>query len=58
MTIDLTDKVIMSAALDLVEKGEYFDALCLFARVDGYESLLNQIGCLCELRDVGYAIDA
>ena len=57
MKIDLSDKVIMSAALDKVNEGEFFDALCLFARVDSYESMLNQIGCLCQLRDIGYAID-
>ena len=57
MKINLSDNVIMSAALDTVNEGEFFDALCLFARVDSYESMLNQIGCLCQLRDVGYAID-
>ena len=57
MKIDISDSVIMSAGLDKVQEGEYFDALCLFARVDSYESLLNQIGCLCALHDVGYAIE-
>ena len=57
MKINLSDNVIMRAALSKVEEGEYFDALCLFARVDSYESKLNQLGCLCELHDVGYAID-
>ena len=57
MKIEISDNVLMQAALGKVEEGEYFDALCLFARIDSYESALNQIGCLCELRDVGYAID-
>ncbi|MCH5156322.1 MAG: hypothetical protein J1G02_00420 [Clostridiales bacterium] len=57
MTINLNDKAIFSAGLAKVDAGEYFDALCLFARVDSYESMLNQIGCLCALRDVGYATE-
>ena len=57
MKIKLDDNVIFSTALAKVDKGEYFDALCMFARVDSYESMLNQIGCLCVLRDVGYAIE-
>lgn len=57
MKINLSDNVTMRAALSKVEEGEYFDALCLFARVDSYESILNQIGCLCELHDIGYAVD-
>ena len=57
MKIKLDDKVIYSAAFSKVEEGEYFDALCLFARLNSYESLLNQIGCLCALRDVGYATE-
>ena len=55
MNIQLSDNVIFQAALVKVNEGEYFDALCLFARVEGYESMLNQIGCLCALRDIGYA---
>ena len=57
MTINLEDKVILAAAKDLVEKGKYFDALCLFARVDSYESMLNQIGCFAALNDLGYATE-
>lgn len=47
----------MTAALSKVEEGEYFDALTLFARVDSYESMLNQIGCLLEISDVVYAAE-
>ncbi|MCH5153035.1 MAG: hypothetical protein J1F68_03670 [Clostridiales bacterium] len=57
MKINVCDNVIFSSAKAKVEEGEYFDALCLFARVNSYESMLNQIGCLCVLRDVGYAIE-
>ena len=57
MTIELNDNVRMTAALGLVAEGKYFDALCLFARVDSYESMLNQIDCLCHLRNNGYAVE-
>lgn len=57
MILQLSDKLTLTAALDKVERGEYFDALCLFARVDGYESMLNQIGCLCKLGDISYALE-
>ena len=57
MNINLDDNVIIAAALSKVEEGEYFDGLTLFSRVNSYESMLNQIGCLCALRDVGYAIE-
>ena len=57
MKIEICDNVRMMAALDKVTEGKYFDALCLFARVDSYESMLNQIGCLCHLRDTGYAVE-
>lgn len=58
MKIELNNDTFFSTALQLADEGEYFDALCLFARVDSYESLLNQIGCFCMLNDLGYAIDA
>ncbi|MCH5159222.1 MAG: hypothetical protein J1F66_00040 [Clostridiales bacterium] len=57
MTIEINNNVRMTAALDKVAEGKYFDALCLFARVDSYESVLNQIGCLCHLHDTGYAVE-
>ena len=57
MKIQLNDNVRMTAGLEKVSEGKYFDALCLFARVDTYESMLNQIGCLCHLRDTGYAME-
>lgn len=57
MTIDISNNVILSTALSKVDEGEYFDALTLFARVDSYESMLNQIGCLLELRDIAYAAE-
>ena len=57
MIIQLNDNTRMLSALDKVSEGKYFDALCLFARVDSYESMLNQIACLCRLNDTGYAIE-
>ena len=57
MTIEINDNVRMAAALDQVAKGNFFEALCLFARVDTYESMLNRIGCLCHLFDSGYSLE-
>ena len=57
MNIELNDNVRMLTAIGKVSEGKYFDALCLFARVDSYESMLNQIGCLCHLSDTGYAVE-
>ena len=57
MKVNVNDNAIFSAGLAKADAGEYFDALCLFARVEGYESMLNQIGCLCALHDVGYATE-
>lgn len=57
MKIELNDNARMSAALVKASEGKYFDALCLFARVASYESMLNQIGCLCHLGDTGYAME-
>ncbi len=55
MKIQLSDATKVKAALQKVDEEEYFDAACLFAQVDGYESLLNQIGCFCMLGDYSYA---
>ena len=57
MKIEINDNARMRAGLDKVAEGKYFDALCLFARVDSYESMLNQIGCLVALHDNGYAVE-
>lgn len=57
MKITINDKSIFTAALHLAEDGEYFEALTMFNRVDSYESMLNQIGCLSELGDFGYAVE-
>ena len=57
MKIEINDNTRMQSALDKVYEGKYFDALCLFSRVDSYESMLNQIGCLCHLHDTGYAVE-
>ena len=57
MKLNIDDNARIQEALDKVYEGRYFDALCLFARVDSYESMLNQIGCLCHLNDTGYAVE-
>ena len=57
MKIEINDNVRTLAALSKVSEGKYFDALCLFSHVESYESILNQIGCLCQLRDTGYAVE-
>lgn len=56
MIIKIDDNSKYSAAMDLVGKKQYFDALCLFSEVDGYESMLNQIGCLMALGDISYSL--
>lgn len=58
MRIEITDNTKMRTALSLAYKRSYFEALCLFAQVESYESALNQIACLAEMQDVGYAVDA
>lgn len=58
MTIPFDENNIMQVALDRVARREYFDALCLFTQVDSYESMLNQVACLCALEDNGYAAAA
>lgn len=57
MKIEITDKTIMTAALKKTEEEDFFEALCLFGRVDSYESMLNQIGCLCMMEDYGYSVE-
>lgn len=56
MNININDKSLMTAALKKAAEDNPFDALCLFAQVDSYESLLNQIGCLGALNDLSYAV--
>lgn len=57
MKIELTDNTKMHTAISLAGRHHFFDALCIFAQVDSYESVLNQIACLCEMDDVPFAID-
>lgn len=56
MRIAFNDK-IFDNALKLAREEAYYDALRLFCRIDSYESMLNQMGCLCCMRDVFYAAD-
>lgn len=57
MKINFDDNSKMNTALSLAERGRYADALLLFAQVNTYESLLNQIACLCGMEEDGYASD-
>jgi len=57
MKIYLDDNTKMNTALSLAERGRYADALLLFAQVDTYESLLNQVACLCGMEEDGFATD-
>ncbi len=57
MKIELTDNTKMHTAISLAGKHSFFDALCIFAQVDSYESVLNQIACLCDMDDVPFAMD-
>ncbi len=57
MKIEISSKNIMVAALNKARNEEYFDALCLFAQVDSYESVINQIGCHAALEDTCYAVE-
>lgn len=57
MIIQLDNDNELQAAIDKVEEECYYDALCLFSRVDSYESMLNQIGCLGMMHDLGYAME-
>lgn len=57
MKIEFSNTTKMRAAIGLANKQRFYDALCLFAQLDSYESLLNQIACLCEMEDTPYAVD-
>ena len=57
MKIELTDKTKMHTALSLADKGQFYDALCIFSQVDSYESMINRIMCLCQTEDSAYAVD-
>ena len=56
MIVNLDGKQTLRTGKIQAGKGEYFDALTTFARVDGYESLLNQVGCLTMTYDDTYAL--
>lgn len=48
MKISIGDESLMNAAIHKVQEENILQALKLFAKVDSYESMLNQVGCLCE----------
>jgi len=53
--VNISDAKKFNVATKMLDDSRYFDALVYFARINGYESELNQIGCLCELGDFPYA---
>lgn len=55
MKILLDADALMNAAIAKANEGNISQALKLFAKVNSYESLLNQVGCLSDLRDFTYA---
>lgn len=57
MKIEINENSKIHAGISLANKRRFYDALCIFAQVESYESALNQIACLCEMEDVAYAID-
>lgn len=57
MKIELSENTKMHTAISLANRRRYYDALCIFAQIESYESVLNQIACLAEMQDVGYAVD-
>lgn len=56
MIVNLDGKQTLRTGKIQAEKGDHFDALTTFSRVDGYESLLNQVGCLSMVYDDTYAL--
>ncbi|MBQ3067268.1 MAG: hypothetical protein IJD18_04485, partial [Clostridia bacterium] len=57
MKLEFSDKNILQAGLTAVNKGQLYKAICLFARVNSYESMLNQLACFCFMGENGYATD-
>lgn len=57
MKIEINEHTKMHAAIELAQKGKFYDALCLFAQVESYESALNRIACLCLSDNEPFAID-
>ena len=57
MKIKIDQNSKMRAALSLAEKGDYYDALCIFSQVDSYESYLNRLACFVMLDDSTTAVD-
>ncbi len=57
MKIEITEKSKIRSAIKLANNHRFYDALCIFTQVDCYESMLNQIACLCEMEEIHFAID-
>ncbi len=58
MKIEIGGDALMLAAIQKVDDGDIIQALKLFNKVDSYESMLNQVACLSELKDYQYALTA
>lgn len=56
MIVKLDGRQTVTTGKKLAINGGYYDALSAFARVEGYESVLNQIGCLTMTYDDTYAL--
>lgn len=57
MIVDITQNKILIAAVHDANAEEFYRALCMFNRVDCYESRLNRIACCCGLGDNPYAVE-
>lgn len=57
MIVKLDHSKLFNHAKDLVNQGKYVKALGIFSKMQGYESRLNQIGCLLLSHDMPYAAD-
>lgn len=57
MKLELNDNLKIQTALTLVYDRKFYRALELFTQVNSYESLVNQIVCLCIMDETAYAMD-
>lgn len=50
MLINFSDANKLRTGISLANKGQFFDAICLFAQVESYESNVNRILCWCHMQ--------
>ncbi len=55
MNIVISDSTKLRAAIALANKGQFYDAICIFAQIDNYESCVNRILCWCHLTPFSFA---